>query len=181
MQEEWKIIEGVLSRYGKPYFVSNLGRFKNPYGRLMSFHKNQKGYPSVELPRNGKPVRISAHRIVATHFIPNPDNKPQVNHIDCNKKNNHVDNLEWCTNEENRRHAMNNGLHFSHKQGPRRKHKPKKTFFYGGLNEAAINEIKSTLIHSKFTRKMLGDKFGVSVHVVKDIRLGKSYANIVTE
>lgn len=181
MQEEWKIIEGFLSRYGKPYFVSNMGRFRNPYGRIMSFHKNQKGYPTIELPRQGKPVRFSAHRLVAIAFIPNPENKPQINHKNGIKTDNRVENLEWCTNQENVDHAVSNGLHVSRKLGPRKKQKPKRTFFYGGLCPESVKEIKEAIIHYKFTRKMLADKFNVSVSVIKDIRGGKSYNNIVLD
>ena len=50
------------------------------------------------------------HRLVAQTYIPNPMNKPQVNHIDCDKTNNNINNLEWCTNRENVIHAMKNGM-----------------------------------------------------------------------
>lgn len=67
---------------------------------------NKKGYLSVCI--RGKHVRV--HRLVALAFIPNPDNKPQINHKDCNKNNNSVSNLEWCTNSYNHAHKMAHGL-----------------------------------------------------------------------
>jgi hypothetical protein len=59
--------------------------------------KNGKGYMGVTLYKNGKHPTVTVHRLVAQHFIPNPDNLPQINHKDENPLNNHVDNLEWCT------------------------------------------------------------------------------------
>lgn len=68
------------------------------------------GYERVSLWIDGKQYKESIHRLVAQVFIPNPDNKPQVNHIDGNKLNNNVSNLEWCTREENMQHAYKNNL-----------------------------------------------------------------------
>lgn len=68
------------------------------------------GYMDVGLTKDGKSKMWSVHRLVAMTFIPNPFNKPDVNHIDGNKLNNHVDNLEWCTKSENMQHAMKLGL-----------------------------------------------------------------------
>ena len=117
--EEWKDIKG----YEGIYQVSNLGRIKslprkisNGTGfyvskeKILKGHANAKGYIQVELRRNLKRRLILIHRIVAEHFIDNVYNKPQVNHIDGNKKNNKVYNLEWCTNGENQIHAYKNVL-----------------------------------------------------------------------
>ena len=71
----------------------------------------RKGYLKVFLGKgNGEKLSISVHKLVALAFIPNPDNKPQINHIDADKNNNRVENLEWVTNEENHRHKCEHGL-----------------------------------------------------------------------
>lgn len=78
----------------------------------MSYYINNKGYIQAPIYRNNSKKRINKtiHRIVAETFIPNPENKSQVNHIDCDKTNNKKSNLEWNTQEENMRHAKDNGL-----------------------------------------------------------------------
>ena len=67
----------------------------------------------VSLYSNGVSERYLVHRLVAQAFIPNPENKPQVNHIDGNPLNNYVENLEWCTGSENMKHAIKTGLYDS--------------------------------------------------------------------
>jgi len=69
-------------------------------------HTHSKGYKKI----NFKNKSYYVHRLVAMVYVPNPDNKPEVNHKDGNKLNNHYSNLEWCTTYENRRHAIDNKL-----------------------------------------------------------------------
>jgi len=79
-------------------------------GGLTSRHKN---YRMVTLSEDGKTKSRYVHRIVAEAFIPNPNNLPQINHIDGDSHNNNVENLEWCTAQENQNHAYTTGLHKS--------------------------------------------------------------------
>jgi hypothetical protein len=104
MMEIWKTVEGL-----DEYQISNLGNVKsfrlNKSGKAMIARKSQR-YLMVKM--RGKDKKI--HRLVAETFIPNPDNKPQINHIDGNRHNNHCSNLEWVDTSENYWHAMNLGL-----------------------------------------------------------------------
>ena len=78
-------------------------------GRVLKQQRDRYGYMFVQFYVNGKRITLKTHRIVATCFIPNPDNLPQVNHIDCNRSNNAVSNLEWCTNQYNTTHREKYG------------------------------------------------------------------------
>lgn len=93
------------------YQVSNEGNVKSIRNNItLKTHKDNRGYPAVRLSVNGKLTRKRLHRIVAEHFLPNPSKKPEINHKDGNKLNNHVSNLEWCTHLENVQHAHKTGL-----------------------------------------------------------------------
>ena len=104
--EQWKVVKGFEN-----YLVSSLGNVKTINGKLKKVvydSKNDYGY--VELWKNNKGKKFRIHRLVAETFIPNTLGKEQVNHIDGDKKNNCVSNLEWVTPKENIRHAIENDL-----------------------------------------------------------------------
>ena len=119
--EIWKTIKDF-----KNYEVSNLGRIKSKERRtnvgiknvrsrirkekILKQYNSTKGYLQVRLYNRNIVKTIKVHRLVAEAFIPNPENKPQVNHKDGNKQNNNAENLEWCDCYENMKHSYNIGL-----------------------------------------------------------------------
>ena len=119
-EELWKPISG----YEGIYEVSSLGRVrsldrvvvdyrgieKSVGGKILKPGVTNKGYYIVSLNSVDKRHTLTVHRLVANAFVPNLDNKPQVNHINGIKTDNRICNLEWLTNEENMKHAINNGL-----------------------------------------------------------------------
>ena len=104
--DEWR----PITRFPN-YQISNNGDVVNiTTGRKLKPIRESTGYSHVTLCDNGQQYQTSIHRLVAQEFIANPDNKPMVNHIDGDKSNNHVGNLEWCTPSENMQHAYRTGL-----------------------------------------------------------------------
>lgn len=148
----------------KGFQVSSLGRIKNPNGRFL--HGSDKdGY--VRVCMNYKLKRI--HRLVAEAFILNPENKPEINHKDGNKKNNRVDNLEWSTRKENMSHATKTGLHsvgFG-ESSPR-----------SILTKDRVSYIRQSFIprHSEFGQSALGRKFGVSTSCIWRVVHGDNWS-----
>ena len=105
MKEIWKDVED----YEGLYQVSNLGRVKSSYtNRILKGRKHTHGYLMVNLYKNSNVSNKMIHRLVAQAFIPNPENKPQVNHVDEDKTNNVVSNIEWMTATENINHGTHN-------------------------------------------------------------------------
>lgn len=113
----WKDIEGFEDNY----MVSENGEIYSKKRDIVMKRRQGNYYQNVSLSLNNKGYTRTIHRLVAQAFIPNPLNKPEVNHIDGNKLNNNVCNLEWVTSSENSQHAVDTGL-----QKPTKPHLGKK-------------------------------------------------------
>ena len=110
--EYWRKIPGF-----PVYSASNYGRIRNDCtGRIMHVYPNTRGYLTLTLRKDNQPETRSVHRLVAEAFLGGPHPGLDVNHIDGDKTNNCIENLEWCTREENVRHAVRLGI----RPGPRR-------------------------------------------------------------
>ncbi len=140
----------------------------------LKYYLNAKGYVQVPLFRCTAKKRISRtiHRIVAETFIPNPENKTQVNHIDCDKTNNKKSNLEWNTQEENMKHAKDNGLRDT--PAMRKVGKGEKNS-QAILNKNEVKEIRE--IYSKESHKVkeyLANLFNINITLLEDVLVFKN-------
>lgn len=172
--EEWKDING----YEGFYKVSNLGNIKSVdriiqrktsemkiKGRQMSQYLGNRGYPMINLCINGRCKRHLVHRIVATAFLSNPLNKSYVNHIDGNKQNTNLKNLEWSTPKENSIHAHVNGL--ANVGRGEKQHSAKLT----------VDKVKYIRESSK-TIKELSMMFNVSKQAIRDVKMKRSWKHV---
>ena len=131
--------------------------YKNSW-KMLKTRINKDGYEDIKL--NG--VTYKVHRLVAQAFIPNPDNLPQVNHIDGNKKNNKVSNLEWCDNSYNQKHAWDNNL------------QPIRHASNCKLSQEQADSIRQEYLDGSSISE-LSTFYQVSKTTIKDILKGKHY------
>lgn len=101
--------DGKIYTLDHSYLRKN-GRLDNRKGKQLRPSVDKDGYERVVLTKYGIRKTYSVHKLVALAFIPNPENKTTINHIDGNKRNNNVSNLEWATEKENQNHKWKNGL-----------------------------------------------------------------------
>lgn len=138
-------------------------------GRVLKAATNRGGYAYVIL-TDSKPISKTAHRLVAITFIPNPDNKPEVNHINGIKTDNRVENLEWCTHQENVQHAFRTGLkNADHARGSRNK--------MSKLNRHKVRAIRWAL-NSNYIVLDLAKYYGVSMTTIYNIRKRKTWKHL---
>ena len=151
------------------YAVSDLGNIKNIItGKVLKPFENGLGYKKVFLYNKPNRIQMYVHRLVALCFIDNSLNHKEVNHIDGNKNNNRLDNLEWCSRYENVQHAIIKGLWDLKGEN----HKNSK------LSNSNVLEIKSLLKLGK-SQKELAQKFNVDKSLISLINRGKTRSQIV--
>lgn len=178
MEEIWKDIEG----YEGNYQVSSLGRVRSldrhvnhhkggkkiVHGKILNPFINWDGYIRVELSKLCSKKKFFIHRLVADSFIPNPENKPEVNHKNGIKSDNFIENLEWMTSSENQKHSFSNGLQVALKG---------ENHPFAKLSEETVFQIK----YGKFdgiSHSEIAKIFGVKRLQVLKIRNGINWKHI---
>ncbi len=162
MEEQWKRLVGEFA--GWPYEVSDQGRIRRIDGRLRRLKRDHRGYLRIHL-CSGSTRSTAVHRLVAAAFIRPPHEGEQVNHIDGNKTNNCVGNLEWVTCKENQHHAFQTGLRIVRKLGR-----------YKRKLEIEQVQAARTLKERGVATSFLARWFGVSTEAMRLAILGRTYS-----
>lgn len=172
--EIWKELNDIPG-----YYISSKGRIKRYrriYNRedctysmfkLLTPNDNGKGYKQLSVKVNGKRVTRYIHRLVAEYFLDNTNNGSEVNHIDADKSNNDMDNLEYCSRQENLEHAMRMNLIKKGAEAPNSK-----------LTNEQVKEIRKTFVKHKQSAVKVGEKYGVQNKTILNIYDGKTYQNV---
>lgn len=154
----------------KRYLVSKEGLVKNQVtGRVLKQRETEQGYMEVTVwcDEQKKYVLRKVHRLVAQTYIDNPEHKREVNHLDGNKKNNCVDNLEWCTSKENKDHAWENGYYTSIGENHHAAY----------FTEELVRNICER-IQEGYRNIDIADMYGIHRERVSDIRIGRRWKHI---
>lgn len=164
MQEIWHEIKEWPTHY-----ISNQGRVKNNkiFLALCPAKKRRRYVYVYHSDRNIKPRALSVHRLVARYFIPNPENKPHVNHIDNNPENNDILNLEWCTPKENTAHMINQDRKVQYRGSQCTQAK---------LTEKTVSEILS--LRGKLTYNKIAEKYKTNYSNIAHIMRGSRWSHI---
>lgn len=173
IKEIWRPIQG----YEGLYEVSPLGHVRSldrkqidgrsRKGKLLKQAYDGCGYPRVRLYNNGNKA-YSIHRLVAMAFIPNHQNKQEVNHKDGNKQNNIVENLEWCTHAENIRHSFNVNL---------RNHKGENNTA-SKATEKQVLKIREMYQNGDYKQSQLANIYGFSTSIISRIISRKTWKHV---
>lgn len=175
--ELWRYVSNTNNRY----LISNKGRLLttgykgSKIAAIMKPAKDAKGYLRTMLLINSKFKTIKVHRIVAQTWIDNPFNKLQVNHLDFNRENNCIENLEWVTPKENTLHSYKFGrikkpICINYAKGSK--------IGTSKITEKQVIEIRNKFKPRIYTREMLANEYGLSPATIKDIILKKSWKHV---
>lgn len=159
--EEWRPVSG----YEGLYEVSNMGNIRSLRNGCVLALMNSRGYRRCHLAKDGHVKTAQVHRLVAEAFIPNPENKPQVNHKHGIKSDNRASELEWVTHRENEDHAAENGLKA---RGSRNA--------MVTLNPESVQRLLARREETGMSIYALAREFGVSKSLVSNILNGKHWA-----
>jgi len=170
VEEIWKDIVG----YEDHYQISNFGRVKSLkpgkyYGGMLKGFTSTIEYLHLKLTLDGISKDYLIHRLVASAFIPNPNNYPEVNHKDCNKLNNRVENLEWVTPKQNSQYAYDSG-----KKVPISGEK-------SGSNKVTneqVLQIRKLLSEGNLTQRQIGKLFGLKDTAISAIKRRQTWKHI---
>lgn len=152
------------------YWVNRKGEILGRKGKKLKSGKSTKGYPQIFLKTKQVKKGFSIHRLVAKYFIynDNPEIKNQVNHIDGNKENNSVENLEWCSNKENHEHKMRNNLNVALKGSEHH-------------NSVLTEKDVIDIFKSKEPYNKLIKKYNISKSTISSIKCGRNWNHITKE
>lgn len=161
--ETWRGVE----EFNGTYEVSNIGNIRNVNGRGLKL-REKRGYSLITLPKGGRRVNRQMHRLVAIAFIDNPDNLPEVNHKNCIKNDNRVENLEWVSRRENHMHGVENKL-IRNQVG--------KNNMKARLDETCVKALREA--HAAGHRlKRIAAYFRIGIKYASKIKCGKQWANV---
>lgn len=173
MKEEWKDVVGFegaykISNFGRVYSIPRNGTKGTGF---LKIHYTHDGYAKVRLIYKGKDKTARVHRLVAEAFLPNPENKDTVNHIDGDKTNNMIINLEWCDRHEQLNHAYKLGLKTARSGSKNSNAK---------LTDEQVKEIRNSYVRysKEFGTVALAKKYGVTNVVIGLIVRNETYKNV---
>jgi hypothetical protein len=165
--EKYKEIWMDVVGYENNYMISNFGKIKNVNtGRILSPGLNSRGYYTVTLYKKGECKSATIHRLLLSAFLPNTLNKATVNHIDGDKSNNMLNNLEWATHSENTKHSYTKGL--ASKKGEDH-----------GRNKLTENDvIKIKYEYKGLLYSTIAEIYGVHRTTISSIKRNKTWSHI---